>query len=345
MKKTHTIKDIARLAGVSKGTVDRVLHNRGKVSKSAFEKIDKVLKEIDYVPNPIARNLKKNKIYRICILMPDPQVDPYWLPANQGIQEARKEFKPFGVSVEEYLYHPFDKPAFIEKSNEILESEPDVILMAPLFPDESIQILQNCKARKIRVALFNNYVDKLNGETFVGQDLYQSGKVAGGLVAKMVGTDVEIAIIHINMEAHMQLKEKGFKAHFEENENNRRTLKTQNFNLGDLVEFETQVASFLDKNPNIAAIFVTNSKAHKVVSALSLIGYDGIVVGYDLLDENIAYLKNGKIDFLIHQNPKNQAYLGIVCFAEFFLFGKKVPTERLLPIDVITAENVQYYCK
>ncbi|MEQ8422636.1 MAG: LacI family DNA-binding transcriptional regulator, partial [Arenibacter algicola] len=47
IKEKYTIKDIAQMAGVSKGTVDRVLHKRGKVSKNAFEKVDKVLKEID----------------------------------------------------------------------------------------------------------------------------------------------------------------------------------------------------------------------------------------------------------------------------------------------------------
>ncbi|HNX12560.1 MAG TPA: LacI family DNA-binding transcriptional regulator, partial [Paludibacteraceae bacterium] len=40
------IKDIAVLAGVSEGTVDRVLHNRGEVSKKSKEAVEKVLKEI-----------------------------------------------------------------------------------------------------------------------------------------------------------------------------------------------------------------------------------------------------------------------------------------------------------
>ena len=62
LMKKYTIKDIATLAGVSKGTVDRVLHNRGKVSEEALDKVNKILKEIDFQPNPIARNLKNNKM-------------------------------------------------------------------------------------------------------------------------------------------------------------------------------------------------------------------------------------------------------------------------------------------
>ena len=50
----YTIKDIARMAGVSAGTVDRVLHNRGDVSEKSKEKVQKVLDEINYQPNVFA---------------------------------------------------------------------------------------------------------------------------------------------------------------------------------------------------------------------------------------------------------------------------------------------------
>lgn len=57
MNKNYRIKDIAELSGVSTGTVDRILHERGKVSEDARKKVEKVLKEIDYQPNLIARSL------------------------------------------------------------------------------------------------------------------------------------------------------------------------------------------------------------------------------------------------------------------------------------------------
>ena len=344
-KKKHTIKDVARLAGVSKGTVDRVLHKRGKVSKEAYAKVDKVLKEIEYLPNPIARNLKNNKIYRICVLIPDSALDSYWLPARQGIKDASKEFKPFGIIVDEYLYHPHEKSAFIEKSHEAMSSLPDVLLMAPLFQEESLRILRKCHEENVRVALFNNYIDNVNSEIFIGQDLYQSGKIAGGLIDKMIGANSQIAIIHINMEAHMQLKENGFKSYFDEKNDNQNFLEVQNFKTDDISQFNKDVSSFLDQHPKLSAIFITNSKAHIMVKVLKQNNYEGFVVGYDLLKENIDYLKKGEIDFLIHQKPKRQAYLGVTYFAEFFLFGKKVPQQKLLPIDIITSENVDYYLK
>ncbi|MFC4097836.1 LacI family DNA-binding transcriptional regulator [Euzebyella saccharophila] len=344
-KKQHTIKDIARLAGVSKGTVDRVLHKRGKVSQKAHDKVKKVLSEIDYQPNPIARNLKRNKLYRICVLMPDWKIDPYWKPAELGIKEAIKEFKPFGVIVDQFLYHPHYVESFTTKSKEILASKPDVILMAPLFQEESISILKECREAKIWAALFNNYINTLNGEIFVGQDLIQSGKVAAGLVDKIVKNDSKIAVVHINKEAHMELKEDGFKSFFKEKNNSSHQILCENFNTEEEEEFDEQVSIFLKKNEDLKAIFITNSKAHRIADLVANIkGFEQmVIIGYDLLDENISYLKQGKIEFLIHQKPKRQAYLSINYFAEHFLFGKDVPSRMLLPIDIITSENVGYY--
>ena len=60
-KKAIRIKDIAKAAGVSVGTVDRVLHNRGKVSEKAKKKVDADLQKNEYRPNLIARTLVSNK--------------------------------------------------------------------------------------------------------------------------------------------------------------------------------------------------------------------------------------------------------------------------------------------
>ena len=78
MGKTYRIKDIAELSGVSTGTVDRILHNRGKVSEEAQKKVEKVLKEIDYHPNLIARSLALKKKYHFITLTPSFAEGDYW---------------------------------------------------------------------------------------------------------------------------------------------------------------------------------------------------------------------------------------------------------------------------
>ncbi len=60
--KNYTIKDIARMAGVSAGTVDRVLHNRGDVSAASLEKVRKVLDEINYSPTCLPSGWRQRSV-------------------------------------------------------------------------------------------------------------------------------------------------------------------------------------------------------------------------------------------------------------------------------------------
>jgi len=343
--KKYTIKDVAELAGVSKGTVDRVIHKRGKVSQKAWDKVMQVLKELDFKPNPIARSLKINKVYKIAVLLPDSNIDPYWTPARKGIKAAAKEFKIFGVLVEVFLCNPLEKRSFIEKSQEALSSDADAFLMVPLFQEESIKIYQLCKEKKVLLALFNNYIEAIEGGFFIGQDLVQCGRIGASLIDKMVKKKDKIAIVHINKEPHMQLKEDGFKNYFLEKGHNEPRVITHSFNTCMEGDFSRDLSFFVKCNKDLKAIFVTNSKSYLLVKELEKHKVKCIIVGFDLLDENIKYLEAGKIDFLIHQKPRRQAYLGVGYLAEYFLFGKKLPSEKLLPIDIITSENIKYHIR
>ncbi len=71
-KKKATIKDVAQAANISIGTVDRVMHNRGGVSKKTEEKIKRIAAELNYTPSTIAQALvtQKNNI-KIAVIYPD----------------------------------------------------------------------------------------------------------------------------------------------------------------------------------------------------------------------------------------------------------------------------------
>jgi len=344
MKRKYTIKDIANLAGVSKGTVDRVLHKRGKVSQIALEKVNKVLEEIDYHPNLMARSLKNNKIFSICVLIPDPTLDPYWLPCVEGIQNAKAEFIPFNISVETFYFNPESTTSFLEMNSIIINKSPDAVLLVPLFLKETLNVVKKYNLSNILVTTFNNQVHSEYIKSFVGQDLIQSGRVAAKLFDSIIKKG-NIAIIHINEvfknAIHMQEKEKGFRNYFEE-------LKDSDYKIITCKlkhpNFERDLTTFLQENTSISGIFITTSKAYQVAELIEKKDKNKItIIGYDLLDENIKYLNNGVIDFLINQNPKRQAYLGTINLIEYFIFDKEISSKLLLPIDIINSENAKYH--
>ena len=344
MDKKYTIKDIAKMAGVSKGTVDRVLHNRGKVSPTALDKINEVLNVINYEPNLIARNLKNNKIYRICVLLPDPGIDPYWLPCVNGIQDAKTEFKAYSVIIETHYFNPESTKSFLSTNEKIINQSPDAVLIAPLFHKETLEIIKQYDELNIMVNTFNNQVESSSIKSFVGQDLYKSGRVAASLM-NLILPKGQIAIIHIDESlknaVHMQKKEQGFRNYFEEknlSDFNLTTLKLKHSNI------ETKFNAFLEEHPNLKGIFITTSKAYQIASLLTSAKDKKIaIIGYDLIEKNVNFLNQGLVHFLIHQNQKRQAYLGVSTLVEHFLFRKDIPETILLPIDIINVENASFY--
>ena len=120
----YTIKDIARMAGVSAGTVDRVLHNRGDVSPKSKAKVQKVLDEIHYQPNVFAIGLAAKKKYTFICLIPYYIEHDYWHSVVSGIERARQELRPFNVSVD-YLYLSFNrdsgKPIMVFHTEDTME--------------------------------------------------------------------------------------------------------------------------------------------------------------------------------------------------------------------------------
>jgi LacI family transcriptional regulator len=82
------IKDIASKAGVSIGTVDRVLHHRGEVKEETRAKINQIIEELGYTPNLFAQSLASKKNYRIALIVPDTSDNnPYWNKPAQGFKK------------------------------------------------------------------------------------------------------------------------------------------------------------------------------------------------------------------------------------------------------------------
>ena len=112
VKSKIRIKDIAEKAGVSVGTVDRVLHGRTNVSKASLEKVQKVLDEINYVPNHYASALATNKTYYFAAILPMHEADSYWARVEKGLIEGVKRYSDFKIAFKIFRYDPFNDESF-----------------------------------------------------------------------------------------------------------------------------------------------------------------------------------------------------------------------------------------
>jgi LacI family transcriptional regulator len=85
-----TIKDVARVAGVSVASVSRVLNNGPKVSKATIEKVTKVMQELNYSPNANARALVTQKSTTLGVVIPN-LIDPFFASLAQGVEQVARQ--------------------------------------------------------------------------------------------------------------------------------------------------------------------------------------------------------------------------------------------------------------
>lgn len=345
--KNIRIKDIARLAGVSAGTVDRVLHNRGRVSDAAQKKITEVMQQIDYKPNLLARTLGSNKKYRLAVIFPDPASDPYWLKAQEGIWQAESEWVQYGISILPFTFDLLSKKSFAKVAETAFEAHPDGVVLAPIFHHESLPAIDKFRTQRIPIVLFNTYLAESHPLSFIGQNLYESGRVGAELM--MTGMEGgRIAILHLDEDVmdsvHLHEKEKGFRDVFQETAHAASyeiiTVCMERREKGLEGKLET-----LFRDEALKGVFISTSRGTAVAaSVLHRVGKNGIrLIGYDLLDINLPYLNNRTIDFLINQNPKRQIIHGIRHLANQLMFKKNPPPMDLFPLEIITPANVNSY--
>ncbi|WP_375418904.1 LacI family DNA-binding transcriptional regulator [uncultured Hymenobacter sp.] len=362
-KNAVRLKDIAAKANVSVGTVDRVLHNRGRVSEPVRQRVLLMMKELEYEPNLIARTLGSNRTYQLAALQPDHTLDPYWQAPRNGIDKAARELKQYGVSVTVYSYNQTEVGSFLAQAEAATRARPDGILIAPLFYRESLAFFEQWRQQGIPYVLFNTYIAGLPALSYVGQDSYQSGFLAGKLVQFGQAEPGTFVIAHIAEDVansvHVTQKERGFRDYFAqlptppppgEANGGPPSGKLHNIVSIDLPPpadpaFARQLNRLLDgEQTQLQGIFVSTSKAYEIAPYLQAYHREDIrLVGYDLLEKNIYFLNEGIIDFLINQNPKKQGYRGIFALADLLLFKKEVGALKYLPLDIITKENISYY--
>ncbi len=95
---------------------------------------------------------------------------------------------------------------------------------------------------------------------------------------------------------------------------------------------------------NIRVVFVTNSRVSFVARYFKESGIENVMlIGYDLLEQNIKYLEMDIIHFLICQKPQEGAYKGIMQLYQTLVNFAQPEKIQFMPIDIITRENYKFY--
>lgn len=347
-KELQGVKEIARRANVAIATVDRVIHNRGGVSEKTRAKISRIIEEMNYQPNLLARRLASGKNTRLAALIPSAtEALDFWEAPLRGIRRAEAELRAYGISVELYFFDLHDKSSFTKQTSQLLASEPDGIVLAPMFVDEAREVAALCQAKAIPYVFIDSAIPGLACLSYIGPPLLESGLLAGKLstyALKGQGT-----VLVVNMAADLdsftyRQIEKGFRSFFESDRPGV-TIHRIDIPETDQSAVNDVLAGYFSQYAPIDVIFVTNSRTFLAARYLEQQTQypKPMLIGYDLVADNLMHLQKGTIDFLICHQPEDQGYRSMMTLYQYLIFDSPAEPVQYMPIDIITRENYAFY--
>lgn len=330
-----TLQQIAEKAGVSRGTVDRALNNRGRIRPEVAENVRKIAKEMGYHANIAGRAMSIKKNLNIGVIVQSAET-PFIQEVVLGIKQAKKEVENLGGTLTIYQVEGMDAAQVIGIMEEMHEKGYNAIALMPsedqllrrtidLFVDEY----------NIPVVTFNADLEGTKRMCFVGQDGVKGGQAAAGLMGEIVNESGKVCVISGNEHNQVLLgRVKGFMDEMQSRFPKIEVIGPR-YTYDDNWVAERIMEEILTEQPDIKGVYLAGHGVQGVCQCLDKKNaeYRVKVVANDILKENISYLKKGDINFLIGQNPQAQGLEPTMILYRLLLEGK-TPEKELLYTDI-----------
>jgi len=333
-----TLKDVAKLANVSIGTVDRVLHNRGRVSLKNIERVNAAVKKLNYKPSQIARALvaKKSKI-KIGLVYPLVESE-FWSEINTGIQRAGNELLPFGVELVIDHYSSYSLDEQMASINKMVKLGVNGLVFTPSGKDAYLEKL--CKTLPVATVIDDI---ELKGEAFhIGPDDRRIGRLGAKLTALFIQSKGNIAVLCPSYTTSgMHVRVQGFVEKIRENYPNIRIADTRLIHgAGEkdyYINAYTQTLDVIKNTPDLRAIYISNGLTEWVAKAVDDSEKTGqiTVIGHEYTSGVKHFLETGCIGATIYQNPSQQFYLAVKLLYEI-ITGNHIPDGK----NIVTNCNI-----
>ena len=343
------IKDIAERAGVSVGTVDRVLHERPNVSQPAREKVEKALKEMNYQPNMYASALAYNKSYTFYLIIPKHESEAYWEEIEEGARKCEDVRRDFHINLEIKYFERSSEESFREVGSEALATSPEGVIVVPSSLEVTREFTDQLHERNIPFIMLDSFMPDLKPLSFYGQDSFCSGFFAAKMLMMIASNEKEIMLMRQTKDGHVVSKQQdnrevGFRHYMHDHFPSVKIIDLDMPLNSSKSEAVKMLEKYFTDHPDTHHCITLTSKAHIVGDFLLKTNRRDVqIMGYDMVEKNARCLREGSISFLIAQHAYMQGYSCVDSLFRAIVLKKKVAPINYMPIELLMKENVDFY--
>ena len=336
------IKDIARVLGISTGTVDRALHAKPGVNETTRARVLSMAKSLGYRPNLAARYLKSRRQLRIAVHLPR-EIALFWDALREGIREAARPYAP-ALDVDFQTYPRLgegDIPLF----ERALADGVNGLIVSPGNPAALARCIR--KAAHANVPVVCVVTDAPDSErlTSVSANAFTVGAVAGELMARFLPQGGKVAFFTgwLKTQDHAE-KLRGFESSL------RSAAST--IALGPIVEAHDdereghrRAIALLRAHPDLQGMYVSTVNSLPVLHAAEerrrLAGLT--IVTTDLFPGLVPWIRDGKVAATVYQRPVNQGRLALQALYHYLLDGTRPPSNIHVVPHLVMRSNLDLF--
>lgn len=344
MKKT-TIQDIANACNVSIGTVDRVIHQRGRISKETEQLVIQAMEQLNYIPKH--SSAEKNLKCSIGVYYPTDQAeDSFWKDAECGIDKAEEYLKPLGIQLIREKSTSFTINEQEHALKDLVQKGVGGIITTAFDSTASLSF-RNIVPNSIPFATVINRSWNDQSLFHIGPNDEAMGSAIARLIALYCRPDADVVVIAPSLELEgTQKRLAGFisKIKTELTQLNILRIAPVLANSSETAYrlVEEQTAELLQAFDHVDAVYVTNGFVRSACDALKKSNKLGItqVFGHEIFSNIEGYIKGGLLTASIYQNPQQQWYEAIINMANYLL-RNQVPEHNIAAeCTIITKESL-----
>ena len=299
-----TTKDLARHAGVSLATVDRVLNERAGVRPATVQKVQSAIKEIGFIRDVSAANLARGRGYRMLFLLPASN-GGFIRGINDRIAEANEAFGVERVSATvEFLPEndPYSASTLLDSIT--LEEIDGVAIMAPATPQVR-DAVSRLRGRGVSVVTFISRQPNDEANSFIGIDNIAAGRTAARMMGRYLGDCCgAILVICETMQAQDSRERRaGFDEVIEADFSSLRLLPTLE-TYGSTSRAQQILQNVADSRQQVSGAYITTAAVEPILPFLTplLDAGDRTVIAHERTPFTEDALRNKTLDIVITQN-------------------------------------------
>lgn len=342
-KQMITIKQIAELCGVSRGTVDRVINGRGKVKEEKRKLILKTMEEFGYRPNPAARALvTQRQGILVGVVMSASEID-FFEPVIEALRKSADYYQRVGLLVRWKLLKGYHAEEQVEAIAALRKAGAEAIIINPLSEPDILKALNDCIENGIFVIALNNDFASNAKHVYVGSDYGAGGRTAAALLQKICHGPIHAGIAYsgARMLGHMH-RIQGFRERLSAVPD--AVVEAVSKNDDDPIKAYDETLQMLEAHPDLNAIFIATSGGARGVCQ-ALVRKDCAdritVVSFDTVPAIQEAMKKGIIDAAIYQHPRRQGQIAMQTAYDYLIGGiKPAKTQFLVQNEIRILENL-----